>query len=128
MTVVPDTIKQHSAKCPRQQICRNFLLAPSRHHIDPVVGHMNEGELESSHFDSEQDRCYCKACGVRSVLPDVLAHVGGANYEIPKGWCGCGLKLKPAAAAVTIFKNWLVTFPTDARLPTFLRSCARAAC
>jgi hypothetical protein len=50
---------------------------------------MNEGEFESSYFDSEHDRCYCKACDVRPVLPDVLAHVGGANYEIP----GCGLKL-----------------------------------
>ena len=89
---------------------------------------MSVGEFERSFFESEHDRCYCKACDVRAVLQDVLAQVGGANYEIPKGWCGCGLKLKPAAAAVTIFKNWLVTFPTDARLPTFLRSCARAAC
>ena len=45
---------------------------------------MNEGEFESSYFDSEHDRCYCKVCDVRPVLPDLLAKVGGANYEIPK--------------------------------------------
>ena len=45
---------------------------------------MNEGEFESSYFDSEHDRCSSKASDVRPVLPDLLAKVGGANYEIPK--------------------------------------------
>ena len=72
---------------------------------------MNEDEFEISYFESEHDRCYYKACDVRPVLPDVLAHVGGANYEIPKGWCGFGLKLKPAATVVKIFENWNVDIP-----------------
>jgi hypothetical protein len=85
---------------------------------------MNEGEFENSYFESEHDRCSCKASDVRPVLPDVLAQVGGANYEIPKGWCGCGLKLKSAAAAaVKIFENWPVTFHgcKASNLPSILR-------
>ena len=92
---------------------------------------MNEGEFENSYFESEHDRCSCKASDVRPVLPDVLAQVGGANYEIPKGWCGFGLKLKPADVKIFScqdFRKLECGHSTDARLPSFLRSCARAAC
>ena len=45
-------------------------------------------------------------------MPDVLecnfAH--GCPYEVPKGWCGFGLRTKPTAAAKKVFEKWAVSF------------------
>ncbi len=53
----------------------------------------------------------------------MLQNVGGTNYEIPKGWCGFGLKLRPAATALKIFEKWPVTFHgcKVSNLPSILR-------
>ena len=108
--------------CPLHKLCRRFLLALSRHHIDPDLGvQLSAGDFESSYLESEQDHCYCKACDPN--LPDVLQNVGSTNYEIPKGWCGFGLKLRPAATALKIFEKWPVTFHgcKASNLPSILR-------
>jgi hypothetical protein len=126
MAAVADTIKNRNSKaahkCPLHKLCRRFLLALSRHHIDPDLGvQLSAGDFEKSYLESEQDHCYCKACD--PTLPDVLQNVGGTNYEIPKGWCGFGLKLRPAATALKIFEKWPVTFHgcKASNLPSILR-------
>ena len=126
MALAPDTIKQRNSKaahkCPLHHICRRFLLTLSRHHIDRDLGvQLNAGDFESSYLESEQDHCYCKACD--PGLPDVLENVGGTKYEIPKGWCGFGLKLPSRATALKIFEKWPVTFHgcKASNLPSILR-------
>ena len=66
------------------------------------------------YFDAEHDRCYCSACAAAVSMPDVLEHGKGHGipYEVPKGWCGFGLKLPPRAFTkdLAVFEKWAVSF------------------
>ena len=66
--------------------------------------------ISEAYFLQEFDRCYCSTCAAR--IPDVLerdsAH--GCPYEVPKGWCGFGLRTKPTAAAEDVFNKWAMSF------------------
>ena len=83
--------------CPYKQRCKAFL--------DSL--HLNE-----EYFEASYDRCFCRSCAAAAGVPEVLetdrAH--GCPYEVPIGWCGFGLKVKPTAAAEKVFKKWAVSF------------------
>ena len=69
-------------------------------------------ELDSEYFDHTFDRCYCPRCASEVQMPDVLERecVHGCPYEVPKGWCGFGLKVRPAAKTMDVFRNWAVSY------------------
>jgi len=89
--------------CPYKQRCRAFL---------------DSLNLNEEYFEAYYDRCYCRSCAAAAGVPEVLetdrAH--GCPYEVPIGWCGFGLKVKPTAAAEKVFEKWAVSFhgcPSD---------------
>jgi hypothetical protein len=55
---------------------------------------------------TSHDRCFCDACG---PFPACLSQAG-ENYEIPRGWCGFGLKVAPRAEALRIWDTWHVAY------------------
>ena len=83
--------------CPYKQRCRAFL---------------DSLDLNEEYFEASYDRCYCRSCAAAAGVPEVLetdrAH--GCPYEVPIGWCGFGLKVKPTAAAEKVFEKWAVSF------------------
>ena len=83
--------------CPYMQRCADFL------------GSLG---LSPAYMDQRYDRCYCPSCADAKSIPDVLEKGSkhGFAYEVPKGWCGFGLKLPPRADALNIFENWAVSF------------------
>ena len=68
--------------------------------------------LSPAYMDQRYDRCYCPSCADAKSIPDVLEKGSkhGFAYEVPKGWCGFGLKLPPRAEALNIFEDWAVSF------------------
>jgi len=79
--------QQPAAVCPRMKTCLDFLTE-----------FLN---LPAGYLDSNYDRCYCKVCAERDRIPDVLEldRADGYKYEVPKDWCGFGLKLPPRYAS-----------------------------
>ena len=86
-------------ECEYKRRCREFL---------------DSLKLDPMYFDAEHDRCYCSACAAAVSMPDVLEHGKGHGipYEVPKGWCGFGLKLPPRAFTkdLAVFEKWAVSF------------------
>eukprot|EP00802_Teleaulax_amphioxeia_P009697 Tamp_09718.p1 GENE.Tamp_09718~~Tamp_09718.p1 ORF type:complete len:382 (-),score=33.40 Tamp_09718:573-1718(-) len=75
-------------------------------------------QLKSTYFDPEYDRCFCQICTSVAQIPDVLEGDSkhGSPYEVPKGWCGFGLKVPPRAFELEVFEEWAVSFhgcPSD---------------
>ena len=83
-----------TSQCHKMQICHNFLA---------TLG------VSDIYFDKANDKCYCSACA--STIPDIIkTDSRGSMYEVPKGWCGFGLKLPARAHDLNVFKEWVVTF------------------
>ena len=87
-------------RCPLHQVCSRFLSTLAGHH-KPVI----DGDDFARHYLApDHNHCFCAEC--EPSLPDVLA---GGTYEVPKGWCGFGLKLRPGVDALG-FWSWPVSF------------------
>lgn len=88
---------QDGPRCPLMQRCREYLRSIT---------------LNDAYFDPAYDRCYCASCAGKVRMPDVLEQDGehGSSYEVPKGWCGFGLKVPARAEAEEVFKKWAVSF------------------
>ena len=83
--------------CPRMQRCWEFLQSI---------------QLHASWFDRQFDRCYCASCAAQVRMPDVLEQGGehGSAYEVPKDYCGFGLKVPARAEDLEVFKKWAASF------------------
>ena len=92
-------------RCPLHQASKRFLRTLTCY-TEP---RLDADQFEEAYFEPDYDHCYCNACD--PLVPDVLKNVGGTDYEIPKGWCGFGLKIRPGAAeSLKIFEQWPVTY------------------
>ena len=99
--------------CPSQRGC--LYLKACRSFLSTL-------NLNAAYMDPEHDRCYCPDCATR--IPEVLevSRPHGHAYEVPKGWCGFGLKADARASALKVFEEWVVSFhgcPSN-RLPSIL--------
>jgi hypothetical protein len=68
--------------------------------------------LPAAYVDPAHDRCYCQSCASAAQIPDVLeiSSPHGLAYEVPKGWCGFGLRAQARAEALNVFQEWAVSF------------------
>jgi len=119
-----ETINRSAAvaqRCPLHQTCGRFLRTLSQFHIDTDGNKLDADEFAMCYLQPEHDHCYCGQCDPR--LPDTLPNIGGTDYELPKGWCGFGLKLGGRAVALKIWDKWPVTYHgcKAANVPSVLR-------
>jgi len=97
--------RQAASECPR---------AKTREYLRDVL------KINPCYLDEQHDRCYCDRCADR--IPDMLERDKDHPYEVPKGFCGFGLKLAPKAEDLKIFE-WPVSFHgcPGSVLPSVLR-------
>ena len=97
--VEPSRKKHMGSMCPSQRGC--LYLKECRSFLATL-------NLNTAYMDPEHDRCYCSDCATR--IPEVLevSRPHCHAYEVPKGWCGFGLKADARASALKAFEEWVV--------------------
>jgi hypothetical protein len=93
-------------QCKQFKLCQKFLGTAF---VDEDTASVDEDTASVDDLlTSSSNRCYCKSCAEND--PAVREDAGGNLFEIPRGWCGFGVKLPPRAKTLDIFNSWSCSF------------------